>query len=97
MYYGSIHFIRKLASAVAVFLSLQVLGWFGYQSPPAGTEVFTQPASALFAIRLMTGPVITLLLIGAIGFALHYPITRARQARIQQSLRRRKRKNNKKS
>jgi GPH family glycoside/pentoside/hexuronide:cation symporter len=89
MYYGSIHFIRKLSSAVAVFLSLQVLGWFGYQSPPAGTEIFTQPPSALFAIRLMTGPVITLFLLGAIYFAARYPITRTRQARIQHALHRR--------
>ncbi len=95
MYYGSIHFIRKLSSAVAVFLSLQVLGWFGYQSPPVGTEVFTQPPSALLAIRLMTGPVITGLLIGAIFFATRYPITRTRQARIQHSLHRRKKKNKK--
>ena len=95
MYYGSIHFIRKLSSAVAVFLSLQVLGWFGYQSPPVGTVVFTQPPSALLAIRLMTGPVITALLIGAIFFATRYPITRTRQARIQHSLHRRKKKKQK--
>ena len=95
MYYGSIHFIRKLSSAIAVFLSLQVLGWFGYQSPPVGTDIFTQPSSALFAIRLMTGPIVTLLLIGAIFFAARYPITRTRQARIQHSLRRRNRKKNK--
>lgn len=89
MYYGSIHFIRKLASAIAVFLSLQVLGWFGYQTPPTGTEVFTQPSSALLAIRIMAGPFVTAMLIGAIIFAARYPITRDRQVRIQHSLNRR--------
>jgi GPH family glycoside/pentoside/hexuronide:cation symporter len=95
MYYGSINFIRKLASAIAIFLALQVLGWFGYQTPPQNTQVFTQPSSALLAIRIMTGPFITLLLLGAIGFALRYPITRERQARIQHSLTRRIRKSRK--
>jgi GPH family glycoside/pentoside/hexuronide:cation symporter len=95
MYYGSINFIRKLASAAAIFLSLQVLGWFGYQIPPKGTAIFTQPPSALLAIRIMAGPFITLLLIGAIIFASRYPITRERQARIQRTLRRRNRKSQK--
>ncbi len=82
MYYGTVNFIRKLSSAFAIFLALQVLGWFGYQAPPAKILIFTQPDSALSAIRLLTGPVVALLLIGAISIAWFYPLTRERQKRI---------------
>jgi len=51
LYYGAKNFIRKLTGAVAIFLALQVLGWFGYQSPPAGVTSFQQPDSAVQAIR----------------------------------------------
>ena len=32
MYYGAINFMRKLSSALAIFITLHVLGWFGYQT-----------------------------------------------------------------
>jgi len=89
-YYGAINFIRKLSSAIAIFLAVQVLGWFGYQSPPEGITVFTQPDSALLAIRLLTGPAIILLLLSAILTSIKYPISRERQKRIRRSLLRRK-------
>jgi len=89
-YYGAINFIRKLSSAIAIFLALQVLGWFRYQSPPEGITVFTQPDSALLAIRLLTGPAIILMLSSAIFISIKYPISRERQKRIRRSLLRRK-------
>ena len=36
IYYGAKNFIRKLTTAFALFLVLQVLGWLGYQKPPKG-------------------------------------------------------------
>ncbi len=33
IYYGVKNFIRKLTGALAIFLALQTLGWFGYLSP----------------------------------------------------------------
>ncbi len=89
-YYGAINFIRKLSSAIAIFLALQILGWFGHQSPPEGITVFTQPDSALLAIRLLTGPAIILMLSSAIFISIKYPISRERQKRIRRSLLRRK-------
>ncbi|MEJ5203311.1 MAG: MFS transporter, partial [Anaerolineales bacterium] len=89
-YYGAINFIRKLSSAIAIFLALQALGWFGYQSPPEDITVYTQPDSALLAIRLLTGPAIILLLSSAILVSIKYPISRERQKRIRNSLLRRK-------
>jgi glycoside/pentoside/hexuronide:cation symporter, GPH family len=90
MYYGAVNFIRKLASAIAIFIALQTLGWFGYKSPPAGATLYTQSATTLTVIRLLTGPTIAILLISAIAMAWSYPLTRERQNRIQKMLQRRK-------
>ena len=91
LYYGAKNFIRKLTGAVAIFLALQVLGWFGYQSPPAGVTSFQQPDSAVQAIRFLTGPVGALLLISAVVVAWFYPLTRQKHARIRALLARRER------
>lgn len=90
-YYGAIHFIRKLASAIASFLSLQVLGWAGYQVPPGDASTFTQAAGTLTAIRFLTGPMIVILLLVALYFTIRYPLTRDRQHLIRRSLERRQR------
>ncbi len=91
LYYGAKNFIRKLTGAVAIFLALQLLGWFGYQSPPAGVTSFQQPDSAVQAIRFLTGPVGALLLISAVVVAWFYPLTRQKHARIRALLARRER------
>lgn len=91
-YYGAINFLRKLSSAFAIFLALQVLGWFGYQAPPEGAALFQQSAITQQAIRFLSGPIVAVLIIIATILAFFYPLTRERQARIQQSLERRQRK-----
>jgi len=90
IYYGVKNFVRKLTGALAIFIALQVLGWFGYQSPPAGATQFTQPDSALLAIRFLIGPLGALLLFGAIAMAWFYPLTRERHARVRSMLERKK-------
>ena len=65
IYYGSKNFLRKLASAFATSLALQVLGWFEYQSPPVDATQFTQTPRALSAIRFLIGPVGALLLLAS--------------------------------
>ena len=90
IYYGIKNFIRKLTGAFAIFLSLQVIGWFGYQSPPEGVTQFTQPDSALMALRILIGPAGALLLIGAIIMAWFYPLTREKHARIRRLLEKKK-------
>ena len=91
IYYGVKNFVRKLTGALATFLALQVLGWFGYQSPPVGVTQFAQSPATLTAIRIMTGPAGALLLLSAIGVAWFYPLTRERHARIRMALARRRR------
>lgn len=91
MYYGAKNFIRKITGALAIFLALQALGWSGYRAPPEGATSFAQAASALQAIRIMTGPVGALLLVGAALVAWRYPLTRERHQRVRLLLERRRR------
>ena len=86
IYYGVKNFIRKLTGALAIFLALQVLGWFGYQAPPAGATSFVQSPITLTAIRLLIGPLGAVLLFSAVITTWFYPLTRERHGRIRRLL-----------
>ena len=86
IYYGVKNFIRKLTGALAIFIALQVLGWFGYQSPPEGATFFTQAPQTLTAIRFLIGPLGAVLLLSAILIAWFYPLTREKHNRIRKLL-----------
>ncbi len=90
IYYGIKNFVRKMTGALAIFIALQALGWFGYQAPPEGATFFQQSPSALMAIRILIGPFGALLLFSAVAMAWFYPLTRERHARIRRLLARRK-------
>ncbi len=90
LYYGAVTFIRKLATAMATFLALQVLGRSGYAAPPEGALVFEQSASALSAIRILTGPGVILVLVPVMLLAARIPVDRRRQGRIRSLLDRRR-------
>jgi len=83
VFYGVKNFVRKMTGALAIFIALQALGWFGYQSPPIGATQFSQPESALQAIRFLIGPLGAILLFSAVGMAWFYPLTREKHARIR--------------
>jgi GPH family glycoside/pentoside/hexuronide:cation symporter len=89
IYYGVKNFIRKLTGALSIFIALQVLGWFGYQSPPEGATFFTQSAQTLTALRVLIGPLGAVLLLSAILIAWFYPLNRDRHNRIRALLARR--------
>jgi len=93
IYYGVKNFIRKMTGALAIFIALQVLGWFGYQAPPEGATFFQQSPPTLMAIRILIGPFGALLLFSAVAMAWFYPLTRERHARIRKLLARRKEQN----
>ncbi|HEU0293219.1 MAG TPA: glycoside-pentoside-hexuronide (GPH):cation symporter [Anaerolineales bacterium] len=90
IYYGVMNFVRKTTGALAIFIALQVLGWFGYQTPPEGATSFQQSATTLGAIRFLIGPLGAALLFSAITMAFFYPLTRERHARIRSLLARKK-------
>ena len=90
IYYGARAFIRKMASALTVFLTLQLLGWAGYVAPTDGASVFTQSESTLRMIRLMVAPISAFMLSGAILFAWLYPLTREKYTKIRELLEKKK-------
>ena len=90
VFYGIRTLIRKLTGALVIFISLQLLGWAGYISPPKGTLQFTQTDSALYMIRLLVSPFGAMILCGTIFFAWLFPLSREKHARIQKLLEQRR-------
>jgi len=91
IYYGAKNFIRKLTTAFAIFITLQVLGWLGYQSPPPGVTQFMQPEAALLGIRILAGPVGAVLLVATMAVTWFYPLDRQRFNRVRRLLVRKQR------
>ncbi len=86
IYYGIRTLIRKLTGAGVIFVTLQILGWSGYQAPPEGVTQFQQPESALFMIRAMDSFLGAGILVGTIIIAWSYPLSREKYQRIQKLL-----------
>lgn len=90
IYYGARAFIRKLSTALVIFLTLQLLGIAGYQTPPPGVIQFEQPKNALLMVRVLISLVSGLMLLMAAAMAWFNPITRERNVRIRRLLARKK-------
>jgi GPH family glycoside/pentoside/hexuronide:cation symporter len=90
IFYGIRTLIRKLTGALIIFITLQLLGWSGYVSPPEGTVQFMQTDSALQMIRLLVSPFGATILCGTIILAWLFPLTREKHRRIQKLLERRR-------
>ena len=90
IYFGVRAFIRKVTGAIVIFITLQALGWSGYQAPPEEVTQFAQPASALRMIRLLASPFGAIMLSGVIVFTALFPLTRERYARMQRLLERKR-------
>jgi GPH family glycoside/pentoside/hexuronide:cation symporter len=86
VFYGAKNFVRKLTTAVAIFFTLQVLGWLGYKTPPEGATQVTQPSSALWGIRMLVGPIGAALLVLTIVVAWRYPLDKKRFDRVRRLL-----------
>jgi GPH family glycoside/pentoside/hexuronide:cation symporter len=78
IFYSLVSLFKKIASSIAIPLTLLVLDWSGYVSNAA-----TQKSSTILAIRVLTGPVPSVLLLGGIVFALFYPLSRAGHAKTR--------------
>lgn len=90
IFYGIRTLIRKLTGALVVFITLQLLGWSGYASPPDGTLHFVQADSALRMIRLLVSPFGALMLCGTIVLAWLFPLSREKYEKIQELLEQRR-------
>ncbi|HQE92954.1 MAG TPA: glycoside-pentoside-hexuronide (GPH):cation symporter [Anaerolineae bacterium] len=85
MFYSLITLSEKVASSIAVPLALLLLDVTGYIP-----NAVQQPASALWGIRLIMGPIPAALLGLGIVLAFKYPLTRARYAQLVQDLEQRR-------
>jgi GPH family glycoside/pentoside/hexuronide:cation symporter len=90
IFYGIRTLIRKLTGALVIFMTLQLLGWSGYVSPPQGAIQFTQSASALWMIRLLVSLFGAVMLCGTIILAWFFPLSREKHGRIQRLLEQRR-------
>lgn len=81
MFYSLITLAQKIASSVAIPLTLLVLEATGYQANAA-----VQPESALLGIRLVIGPIPAVLLIVGILFAWLYPLNRDQHSAMVREL-----------
>lgn len=91
IFYGFMVLLQKVGLAIGLFLVGQALQWSGFAKTVAGQPLPTQPPAALFAIRLMIGPIPTLVLLVGLGLAYFYPLTREVHAEILMQLQERKR------
>jgi GPH family glycoside/pentoside/hexuronide:cation symporter len=85
VFYALVTLFRKMASSIAIPLSLLVLDISGFVS-----NADVQPASAIWAIRILIGPVPSILLLGGILFARFYPLSREVHAETREQIAMRK-------
>jgi Na+/melibiose symporter-like transporter len=97
IYSAMFTFVRKLSSALAIFLVAQVIGFAGYIPPAAvvvegATRLVEQPQSAGFvrALRLMFALLPLLMVSIALAFAFHYPLSSEVHVRLKRVLARRR-------
>ncbi|EDX72205.1 sugar (Glycoside-Pentoside-Hexuronide) transporter subfamily [Coleofasciculus chthonoplastes PCC 7420] len=86
IFYGFMVLFQKMGFAIALFLVGKILDWAGFISSVAGEPNPVQPESALFAIRMIIGPLPTLILLCGLVFSYFYPITREVHVQILHQL-----------
>jgi len=84
-YYGMWTFISKLGTALALFITGQILELGGYVSQSAGGGTAVQPPSVFNAIRTVIGPIPIVILIAAIVVIQFYPLDKKeyREKKVQ--------------
>ncbi len=85
MFYSLITLFQKIASSIAIPLTLVILDHSGYIP-----NSLSQPSSALSAIRIIIGPIPAFLLVAGILFAIFYPLGRDKFQYIVQELEQRR-------
>ena len=71
MFYALVTLFRKVASSIAIPMTALILGWSGYVANSS-----QQPETAVWAIRILIGPVASVFLLAGILFARFYPLSR---------------------
>jgi len=81
MFYALVTLFRKIASSIAIPLALLLLDRSGFVS-----NADLQPASAIWAMRLLMGPIPSLFLLGGIVFAVYYPLSRETHTQTREQI-----------
>jgi glycoside/pentoside/hexuronide:cation symporter, GPH family len=90
IFYGFMVLLQKFGLAFGLFvvgIALEASGFI--EATPGQSALPTQPDSALFAIRIATGPLPAIFLIAGLFLTFFYPITREMHAEIMLKLRER--------
>lgn len=90
VFYGFMVLLQKFGLAFGLFLTGNALQVSGFKEVIAGQAQQVQPDSALFAIRIIVGPIPTICLIIGLILTFFYPITREMHAEIMLKLQERK-------
>ncbi len=91
IFYAFMVMVQKIGLAFGIFLVGQALSAAGYiENLPGAPPVEIQPDSALFVIRLVIGPISTVILLIGLVLAYFYPISRDVHATIIMQLHERK-------
>ncbi len=81
MFYALVALFKKVASSISIPLTLLVLDWSVFVSnAPRQTE------SAVWAIRILIGPIPSVLLLAGIAFAIYYPLSRDSHAETRKKI-----------
>ena len=81
MFYALVTLFRKVASSIAIPMTALVLGWSGYVANST-----QQAESAVWAIRILIGPVASFFLLLGILFARFYPLSREVHAETREQI-----------
>jgi GPH family glycoside/pentoside/hexuronide:cation symporter len=84
VFYGMWTFSSKIGQALGIGLSGWLLSIFGYQESIAGVPAETQSETAMFGIRLLTGPVPALFFIAGVIVLSFFPITNRKYQEIME-------------
>jgi GPH family glycoside/pentoside/hexuronide:cation symporter len=78
MFYALVTLFRKIASSIAIPLALLMLDRSGFVS-----NAPNQTPSAINTIRFLMGPLPSIFLLGGIAFAIFYPLSRDKHAKVR--------------
>jgi GPH family glycoside/pentoside/hexuronide:cation symporter len=82
VFYAFMVMLQKIGIAIGVFVVGQALSLAGYIERVPGEAIPVQPESALMIIRVVIGPMGSIILLGGLLLAYFYPITREVHAEI---------------
>ncbi len=81
VFYALVSLLKKVASSISIPLALLVLDWSGFVA-----NAPRQSTTAVWAIRILIGPVPSVFLLGGILFAMFYPLTREAHAELRKQI-----------